>query len=166
LFKPQDAFLYPTNANTDTPLPPEEPAGQNPPDGAILNYYLGSDPEAPVTLEILDAAGALVRRYASDDPVPVIDVNSLPFPEYWIRPPQLLSASTGSHRFVWDFHFTPDPGDRPRFPIAATYRNTAPGPTSPRAEAGDYTVRLTVDGETFEQPLTVHPDPRLVPPTR
>ena len=160
LFKPQDAYLYPTNANTDTPLPQEEPAGQNPPDGAILNYYLGSEPVGPIRLEVFDAAGQLVRRFSSDDPVAVIDVNDLPFPEYWIRPPEVLSKATAPIVLSGIFISLPSLQIAPRFPIAAVYRNTTPNPTSPRAQPGDYTVKLTVDGATFEQPLTVRPDPR------
>ncbi len=80
--------------NTDTPLPPEEPAGQNPPDGAIIDYFLKEGARGPVTLEILDAAGGLVRRYSSADPVePVRDEANVP--AYWIRPPRVLSRRAG-----------------------------------------------------------------------
>ena len=67
LFRPQTATRVRWNMYTDTPMPQEEPAGQNPPDGAILTYRLARDARGPVTLEILDAKGALVRRYSSDD---------------------------------------------------------------------------------------------------
>ena len=164
LFKPRDVFLYPTNTNTDTPIPQEEPAGQNPPDGAIINYYLGQEPAGPIVLEIVDDAGDLVRRYASDDAPIIIDKNTLSFPEYWVRPPAVLSSTAGSHRFVWDGYYTPVPTEQPRFPIAAIFQNTAPNPTSPRAKPGGYTVKLSVDGQSFEQPLTLHPDPRILPP--
>lgn len=164
LFRPQDAFLYAPNANTDTPLPPEEPAGQNPPDGAILNYRLRVEPSAPLVLEILDRSGNRVRRYASDDPPATVDSSQLAFPDYWIRPQVNPGKSPGSHRFVWDFHSTPQPRERIRFPIAAIFRNTAPVPAGPRVGPGEYTVRLTVDENTLEQPLTVRPDPRLSPP--
>ncbi len=165
LFRPQTAFLYPANANTDTPLPQEEPAGQNPPDGAIINYYLGRAPAGPIALEIIDDAGKLVRRYASDDRPVIIDENLLPFPGYWVRPSVVLSQVPGSNRFIWDFYHTPVPTDRPEFPIAAVYRNTPPNPTSARAEPGTYTVKLIVDGNSLVQPLTLQPDPRVSPPT-
>ncbi len=61
LFAPSAVYRFPRDTNTDTPLPPEEPAGQNPPDGAILYYYLKAAASGPVTLEISDAAGKLVR---------------------------------------------------------------------------------------------------------
>ena len=85
LFRPSAAYRVRRSENTDTPLPPEEPAGQNPPDGAIVYYYLKSAATAPVTLEIFDAARKLVRRYASNDKPEPIDP-SVNVPTYWIRP--------------------------------------------------------------------------------
>jgi hypothetical protein len=161
LFEPQNAILYPSNANTDTPLPQEEPAGQNPPDGAIVNYYLGTRPSGPVALEIYDQDEKLVRRYSSDDVPQAIDPKTLPFPEYWVRPPKSLSAERGSHRWVWDFHHAPKPEAKPDFSIAAIYGETPPTPTGPRATPGKYTVRLLVDGKTLSQSLTLLPDPRV-----
>src|SRR5207248_2204852 len=104
LFKPARAWRFRWNKNTDTPLPPDEPAGQNPPDGAIIDYYLGG--AAPVTLEILDPAGNLVRRYSSTDKIaPPKDEGQIPW--YWIRPQRSLPGDAGMHRFVWDLHYTP-----------------------------------------------------------
>ena len=132
--------------------------GENPPDGAIIDYYLPS--AAPVTLEILDAKGALVRRYSSSDPsVPPADTDSVP--SYWIRPPQTLASSAGAHRFVWDLHTTPAPGARTSYPIAAIVRNTPPAYSSPWVMPGQYVVRLTVNGRSTTQPLTVRMDPRV-----
>jgi hypothetical protein len=160
LFAPELTYRVRWNTNPDTPLPPDVPAGQNPPDGAILNYYLKSSSAAPVTLEILDAAGKVVRRFSSADPVPPVSAE-LNIPTYWLRPPEALSAAAGLHRFVWDMHYTPVPGIRPEYPIAAVYKNTAPAPTSPWILPGTYTVVLTVDGQKFTQPLTVQMDPRV-----
>ena len=87
LFKPQIAYRVRQNTNTDTPIPPDEAAGTNPPDGAILDYMLASAAAGPVTLEILDTAGRLVRRYSSDDPVERADPANAPVPVYWYRPP-------------------------------------------------------------------------------
>ena len=127
LFAPQAAWRVRWNMNTDTPLPPEEPAGENPPDGAIINYYLKSKSAGPVMLEINDGAGSLVRRYATDDPVePLKDEGNVP--AYWIRPTLVLSNDAGMHRFVWDLHYTRPEGMAASFPIAATYRNTARSP--------------------------------------
>ncbi len=161
LFKPQTALRVRANLNTDTPLPPDEPAGENPPDGAMIDYLLSKDAGGAVTIEIKDAKGHSVRKYSSVD-VPV-EPNSkrLRIPSYWIRPPQSLSTKAGLHRFLWDIHYTPVPHVEPEFPMTATYRNTAPAATSPWAVPGDYTVILTVDGKTFSQPLTVAMDPRV-----
>jgi len=144
--------------NTDTPFPQEEPGGQNPPEGALINYYLAEDAAGEVVLEVLDAAGKRVIRYSSkDQPYAIPDLN---IPLYWIRPQQLLSSKAGSHRFVWDLHYTPlrEPVS---FPMAAIYQNTAPDKTSPWVMPGNYTIRLTVNGKTMSQPLVVKMDPRV-----
>lgn len=159
LFKPQTAVRIRWNLNTDTPLPPDEPAGENPPDGAIIDYFL-SEPARAATLEIKDAKGAVVRRYRSDDKAaPPVDTNNVP--AYWIRPPQVLSTDKGAHRFLWDLHYDPIANVVPEYPIAAVYRNTAPNKTAPWVLPGEYRVVLTVNGKTFEQPLTVKIDPRV-----
>jgi len=160
LFRPQTAVRVRWNMNTDTPLPPDTPAGENPPDGATIDYYIGPGTTGPVTLEIKDEAGQTVRRYSSADPLPTPNP-SLAIPPYWLRPAQKLSADFGVHRFLWDLHYTPVPGEAPQYPIAAVYRNTAPAPTSPWAMPGKYTVVLTAEGKSYEQPLTVVMDPRV-----
>jgi photosystem II stability/assembly factor-like uncharacterized protein len=165
LFRPQTAMRVRWNMNTDTPLPPDEPAGENPPDGAVIDYQLGSATAGPVTLEIRDAAGQVVRRYSSTDPVPTIDP-MLAVPAYWVRPPKGLRGEPGLHRFLWDMHYAPIPGLRPAYPIAAVYRNTPPEPTSPWVMPGKYSVVLTVNGKSYTQPLAVQMDPRVKTPTR
>lgn len=164
LFKPQTAYRVRWDMNTDTPLPPDFPAGDNPPDGAIIDYYLQSAPSGPVTLEIKDSAGAVVRRYSSADPLEKIDP-MLRIPEYWVRPPKKLSNAAGMHRWLWDMHYAPVPGIPPEYPIAAVPHNTAPTATSPWVMPGQYTVVLTVDGKSYTQPLTVQMDPRVKAPT-
>jgi hypothetical protein len=104
LYKPQTALRIRWNMNTDTPIPQEEPGGQNPPDGAIIDYYL-QDKAQEVMLEIMDAAGKPIRKYSSNDKP--YEIPPLNIPDYWIRPQQLLSADAGSHRFLWDLHYTP-----------------------------------------------------------
>jgi len=161
LFKPQTAMRVRGNLNTDTPLPPDEPAGQNPPDGAMIDYFLSKDATGPVTIEIKDGKDQSVRKYSSAD-VPVeANPKRLRIPSYWIRPLQSVSTKAGMHRFLWDMHYTSVPGVEPEFPISATYRNTAPEATSPWAVPADYTVMLTVGGKTFSQPLTIEMDPRV-----
>jgi hypothetical protein len=145
---------------SDTPLPPEEPTGQNPPDGAILDYHL---PRAAsrVMLEIVAADGEVIRRYTSDDPAEEIDPTALPYPTYWIRPHQTLETSVGHHRFVWDLRYPPPPGTRRTHAIAAIYRNTPSAPRGPFVHPGTFTVRLTVDGTVHEKPIEVRMDPRV-----
>jgi photosystem II stability/assembly factor-like uncharacterized protein len=161
LFKPQTALRVRGNLNTDTPLPPDEPAGENPPDGAMIDYFLSKDATGSVTIEIKDGKGELVRKYTSTDKPVEANPKRLRIPSYWIRPPQPVSTKAGMHRFLWDMHYTPIAGVEPEFPISATYRNTAPQATSPWVLPGDYTVTLTVDGKTFTQTLTVAMDPRV-----
>ena len=161
LFKPSAAIRVRWDLNTDTPLPPDEPAGQNPPDGAIIDYYLKDKASGEVTLEIIDAKGNVVRHYSSNDTlytIPEVDI-----PLYWIKPQQILSAEAGSQRFVWDLHYTPlnMPAS---YPMAAIYKNTQPAPTSPWAMPGNYTVKLKVNGQIFSQPLTIKMDPRVKTP--
>jgi len=163
LFAPEPAYRVRWDTNSDTPLPPDVAAGDNPPDGAIFNYYLKSSSSPAVTLEVKDSAGNSVRRFSTADPVPPPDPR-LAIPDYWLRPPQRLSGAAGFHRFVWDMHYAPVPGIRPEYPIAAVYRNTAPVPTSPSIMPGKYTAVLTVDGQQYGQPLTVEMDPRVKTP--
>jgi photosystem II stability/assembly factor-like uncharacterized protein len=163
LFKPETAIRVRWNMNTDTPLPPDEPAGQNPPDGAILDYYLGAAASGAVTLEILDSAGALVRRYASTDPVEPADP-MLAIPAYWVRPPHPLSNQAGMHRFFWDLHYTALAGGRAGYGMQAIVHDTPPSITSIWAMPGRYTVKLTAGGKSYTQPLTVKMDPRVRTP--
>ncbi len=167
LFKPQVAYRVRQNTNTDTPIPPDEAAGTNPPDGAIINYTIASAASGPVTLEILDAAGKPVRRYSSVDRNENPDVATAPVPTYWYRPPQTLSGAAGMHRFLWDVHYQPIPGGgggRGGLPIAAVPHDTVPAPSGPWAPPGAYTVKLTVDGRSYTQPLTLKMDPRVTTP--
>lgn len=163
LFAPEPALRVRWDTNTDTPLPPDTPAGQNPPDGAIFNYYLKSASSAPVTLEIVDSAGNVVRRFSTTDPVPQLDPK-LAIPAYWLRPPHPLASNAGLHQFVWDMHYPPVPGIKPEYPISAVPWNTAPAPTSPWTMPGQYTVVLTVHGQKYSQPLSVQMDPRVKTP--
>jgi hypothetical protein len=160
LLRPQTAWRVRWNTNSDTPLPPDEPAGENPPDGATIDYYIGAGGSGPATMEIKDEAGAVVRRYSSADVSPSPDP-ALNIPPYWIRPPHKLASEPGMHRFLWDMHYAPVPGLQPQYPIAAIYRNTAPAATAPWAMPGKYTVVLTVGGKSYEQPLTLRMDPRV-----
>ena len=158
LYPPQTAIRIRWNMNPDTPLPQEEPGGENPPEGAMIDYFLGSEASA-VTLTVLDVNGNTVRSYSSNDqpyPLPALNI-----PLYWIRPFKALSVKPGHHRFLWDLHHTPV--DKPvSFPMSAIFQNTAPQATSPWIMPGNYLIRLSVDGVMVgEQSLEVIMDPRV-----
>jgi photosystem II stability/assembly factor-like uncharacterized protein len=162
LYKPQSTYRIRWSVNPDTPLPQEEPGGQNPPDGAMIDYYLRSKATGAVTLEILNSQNLVIRKYSStDQPYKIPEVN---YPLYWIRPQQMLSSDAGHHRFLWDLHYTPLDVD-PSFPMSAIYQNTAPEPSSPWVMPGEYTVRLTVNGQSQTQKFVVKMDPRVTSTT-
>jgi len=166
LFQPEVAYRIKRNTNTDTPIPPDESAGKNPPDGAIIDYYLGGTPASnfPVMLEIYDSSGSLVRRYSSADKPEEVDPKRLAVPSYWIRPYQPLSAAPGMHRFIWDLHY-PRPKDiPPSYPISANYRDTPAEPMGPAVMPGEYTIRLIGGNHRLERKLTVKEDPRVTTP--
>ena len=160
LFAPQVAYRLKRNVNTDTPLPPEEPVGQNPPDGAIINYYL-KEQSGPITLEIFNAKNELVRKFSSEDKPEEINEKDYQVPDYWYRPPQILSIQRGLQRFVWDLKYAPPPAFSHGFPISAIYRDTPRYPLGPEVMPGTYTVKLTVNGKSQTQSLTVKMDPRV-----
>jgi photosystem II stability/assembly factor-like uncharacterized protein len=161
LFAPQLTYRVRRNNNTDTPLPPEEPAGKNPPDGAMIDYFLKSAVSGPVVLEISDGAGKLVRRFSSADKPEMVDPNQLNIPTYWIRPEPRLSDQTGMHRFLWDLHFPPPDSLHRDYPISAIYRDTPRYPLGASVLPGEYTVKLTVAGKSHTRSLTVRMDPRV-----
>lgn len=151
LFRPADAFDLPAGSVYGTPLPLDEPLLDNPPDGALIDYYLKSAVAGAVVIEILDPAGAIIRRFSSEDRVPPVNPATLNVAPVWRPTPAPLSSSAGMHRWVWDL--------RP----AAAANAPRPGGFGPRAAAvlpGMYTVRLTVDGKQLTQPLRVRRDPR------
>jgi hypothetical protein len=163
LMRPAEAIRFRRSTNTDTPLPPEEPHGQNPPDGAIIDYVVPQSGGA-VTLEILDSSGKVVRRYSSADQPQPIDPKELNVPMYWVRMPHVLPSTPGMHRWVWDLRYETPKSIARGFPISAIPHDTPREPLGPRALPGQYTVRLTAGGKTETQPLTVKMDPRVTTP--
>jgi photosystem II stability/assembly factor-like uncharacterized protein len=161
LFQPSVTYRLPRNTNTDTPLPPEEPAGKNPPDGAILYYYLKSA-GGTVGIDISDTNGKVLARFESTDrpqpPDPNLDV-----PTYWLRPFERPSADAGMHRFVWDLHAAPQGssgGRRDREPPISAIVHDTPVGQGEWVPPGTYRVKLTVNGQSYTQDLVVKPDPR------
>jgi photosystem II stability/assembly factor-like uncharacterized protein len=163
LFAPATAYRIQRDTNTDTPLPPDEPFAANPPDGAEIDYYLPQAASESVALEILDAQGQLVRKFASNDKPPVSeeDLKKQLIPLYWLRPFPTLSAGAGMHRWVWGLHYAAPEATRHEYPISAIPGDTPRYPLGPTALPGSYTARLTVDGKTYTVHFTVKMDPRV-----
>jgi hypothetical protein len=166
LFKPEPAYRVRRSTYSDTPMPPDEPAGKNPPDGAILDYFLAQPPSGPVTLEIVDAQGNLVRRFSSTDKPEVsqAELEKQLIPLYWIRMPKILSQSAGMHRWVWDLRYPSPASLQHQYPISAVPYDTPRSPLGPIALPGEYTARLTVNGHASTAALTVKMDPRVNTP--
>jgi photosystem II stability/assembly factor-like uncharacterized protein len=158
LYQTGEAYRVRWSMYPDTPLPQEEPAGKNPPDGAIIDYYLTADAKSTVKLEIQEPAGKTIRTYTSTDTL--YKIPNVNIPLYWIRPQQLLPATKGAHRFIWDLHEQPL-NLPPSYGISAIYGQTAPDPTSPWVMPGTYTAKLTVDGTAYTQQIVVKMDPRV-----
>jgi photosystem II stability/assembly factor-like uncharacterized protein len=163
LLRPAPAYRVARSTWTDTPIPPDEPLGTNPPAGAVIDYFLPRDAKGVVTLEILDGTGELVRRFRSDDP-PDMSEEELArelIPQYWIAMPRILPKTAGMHRWVWDMHYPAPTSTTRGFPISAVPHATPRLPLGPLAVSGNYRIRLTVDGRQLEQPLALQADPRV-----
>jgi hypothetical protein len=162
LFQPAEAFRVRRDTNSDTPLPPEEPAGTNPPAGAILDYTLRAMPSQPIALAIYDANGNLVRQFSSA-PIQESVRRPVKWPtvaDYWMANPQPLATRIGMNRFVWDLRYSPPLSVEHSYPMSAIAHETPAGPEGPLVVPGKYVVRLTVAGQTYSQPLAVRRDPR------
>src|ERR1035441_10231203 len=162
LFAPQLTYRVRRNNSTDAPLPPEEPAGQNPPDGAMIDYWLNRAASGVVTLEIVDASsGQVVRHFSSADKPEPVNPKQFNVPMYWVRPARTLSAGAGMHRFVWDLTY-PAPEVLTRdYPISAIFHDTPLYPMGAAVLPGQYNLVLTAGGKGYTQPLTIRMDPRV-----
>ena len=158
LFQPADTIRMRPGGRNGTPLPLDVPFAENPPDGAVIDYYLQAAAQQPVTLEIVDGSGNVVRRYSSAEKPPPLDTRRLDIPAYWFKAPPVLSAEPGMHRWVWDLHYPAPASGGGRGGALAAMFGFGGGPW---ALPGQYTVRLTVDGRSYTQPLTLKMDPRL-----
>ena len=172
---PQAALRVRASTNVDTPIPPDEPLAQNPPAGAILDYFLGPARASTIFLDISDTQGRLVRRFCTTckPDVTMDELEKQHIPLYWIRLPRILSTEPGMHRWVWDLHYPAPVSVRHEFPISAVPGDTPRVPQGPRALPGKYTIRLIVDSDKPSQPvraenpnifthdLTITMDPRV-----
>ncbi|HZE80970.1 MAG TPA: hypothetical protein VE604_08700 [Candidatus Polarisedimenticolia bacterium] len=161
LFQPSVAMRIRATTHGDTPIPPEEPAGENPPPGAIFYYYLKSPAQNEVKLEVLDARGRVVRSYSSKDQ-PFQPPTPPAFPAYWFKPENLLLPAAGMHRFLWDVRYSAPPFAQPEYSMFTVAGRDVPRePSGPQALPGSYQVRLTVDGKAYTQLFKLTMDPRV-----
>jgi hypothetical protein len=141
LFAPATAYrLRPTNQE-GTPLPVDEPQADNAPDGLYVDYYLAGVPHTPVVLDVVASDGSVVRHWSSANPPKPVDPKSITFLPRWLPQHPVPSAESGAHRFVWDFR-----------------EKSHDGPLLP---PGSYTIRLGVNGHTYERAARVLRDPRI-----
>ena len=152
LYRPAVAYRVRPPTDEGTPLPPEEPAGKNPPLGAMIDYYLKSQSAGPVVIEIHDSAGRLAGRFSSAEKPRKVDMSKLTVAPIWVQRPPRPSTAPGMHRFVWNL-FYPAP--------VANYSVDEGEVYGMWAVPGRYTVTLEVDGKTYTQPLIVKMDPRV-----
>jgi hypothetical protein len=152
LYQPAAAIRFNPEGFQSTPLPPEIPKAPNPPDGAIIDYYLKAAPAGEVKLEILDAQNQLVRRYSSNDR-PAVRRGRQPIADIWMVPAPSLTARAGMNRFVWDLRYAVTPGGTGDPESGQPARG-------PRVLPGTYQVLITVSGQSFKKPLKVALDPR------
>jgi photosystem II stability/assembly factor-like uncharacterized protein len=161
LFAPAPTVRVRFDNNHDTPLTPETPVGQNPPEGAIIDYWLASASKGPVTLEIRDSSGAVIRRYSSAD-VPEQVPAERYFQADWVKPQPTLSAAPGQHRWIWDLRRPRPKAVEYSYDIAAVWGLDTPlDPRGQLVEPGRYTAVLTVDGKSQQVPIDVVADPRV-----
>jgi len=171
LLKPAEAAQVFAGTDNGTPLQKDEPQAENPPAGAFIDYYLRTAATGPVTIAIVDGSGRAVRTESSERR-PVSAETPQTVSMLWRRAVEPLSAAAGLHRWVWDFR-----GDEPE-PAGEPGRGGGAGRAggagrgggggggrgrgiAPMVPPGEYTIKLTVNGKTYSQPLVVRPDPRL-----
>ncbi|MGH8115587.1 MAG: WD40/YVTN/BNR-like repeat-containing protein, partial [Rhodanobacteraceae bacterium] len=155
LYKPSVAYRVRAAGFTGTPMPRDEPTAENPPWGAYIDYSLATMPAKPIELSIYDAQGHLARHYASTDKAPHYNLAEIDSTPDWLRHPVVLETTPGFHRFVWPLRYAP--------PAALAHGN--PWADGAWAPPGQYTVKLSVDGKTFREPLVVEADPRVQLPS-
>ncbi|HEX5354235.1 MAG TPA: hypothetical protein VFW60_09160 [Rhodanobacteraceae bacterium] len=160
LYKPETAVRVRFDMNPPTPW--RVPALPNPPPGAVIDYYLANNASGPVTLGIYTQDGKLVRHWSSAEPQQPLDPKKMRYPGFWRRPPMNLSAEAGMHRFVWNMRWQPMSGSLQFLDMGQAVRHNTPvSPSSPWVMPGNYTLKLTLDGHTYSQPLVVKMDPRV-----
>jgi photosystem II stability/assembly factor-like uncharacterized protein len=178
LFAPGETFAIHQGGQNGTPLPNEEPQELNPPAGVVAYYWLKSTPSGPLKVELVDASGKVAACVASDTPVKPVDTEAINVQAYWLEPTPPPSGEPGMHRVALNVvaprgfglggrRLSPPPVDACH-PAGTPAPKPEAAPTRPDRggaglQPGNYTVRLTVDGQTLTQSVTVKPDPRQLP---
>jgi photosystem II stability/assembly factor-like uncharacterized protein len=161
LFKPADAVNVTQGGDDGTPLQKDEPQAMNPPSGALIDYWLKAAPAGPVTLEILDAGGAVLRTFSSEAPAAPARGGGRGGPgggggiprvsPLWVPAEERFSAAPGMHRVVW----------LPVAPARGGPGGSGGGFRRPLPLlVGTFTAKLTVSGRSYIQTFAVRPDPR------
>ena len=162
LFEPEEAIRARNNSNWDQPFSIEVPHATNVPYGVIVDYYLSHPPSGPIQLQILDAHGDLVRTITSTLPPPI---EGEAYPRYWLASPEsrALSTHAGLNRINWDLYYDDPPAVRHDLEneMNMVEGSTTPGPHGPQVIPGVYTLKLTVEGQTYTRNATVMNDPRV-----
>jgi photosystem II stability/assembly factor-like uncharacterized protein len=158
LFRPADAVLLTPGSDNGTPMPRDEPLAENPPFGAIIDYYLKTGASGSVKITISDTAGEVIREYSSEDKPAPVNLDTLNIPAYWVRTPEPLAKTAGTHRWIWDLRPTPPP--RPAGGGGGGGGGFGGRGGAPLVLPGTYTVTLSVNGKNYSQPLVVKMDPR------
>jgi photosystem II stability/assembly factor-like uncharacterized protein len=189
LFKPGETYAIRAGSMNGTPLPHEDPQLENPPAGVVAYYWLKSAAAKPLKLELVDGAGAVRSCAASDTPVRPVDTETLNVQAIWQQPAQPPAASAGMHRFAlgaaagrgggFGRGAAAAPVQDACSPVGGAAAQAQAAPAGGRGgrggrggggggrggggglQAGQYTLRLTVDGQTYTQPVQVKPDPRV-----
>jgi photosystem II stability/assembly factor-like uncharacterized protein len=161
LYTPLVATRLRANENRDTPWPPSTPVAQNPPTGAVIDYWLGADASGPVTISVRDAGGHRIRSFSSADPVETAPASQY-FEDGWLGRAPHVETAEGMHRFVWDLRYPRPDALSYDYSIAGVWHEGTPiDPRGPLALPGRYTVSLMANGKSYTQPLTVRMDPRV-----
>jgi hypothetical protein len=189
LFQPGETFAIRNGSMNGTPMPHEEPQEENPPSGVVAYYWLKAAAASPLKLELLDGSGAVRACAASDTPVRPVDTEAINVQAIWQQPAQPPSAAAGMHRFAlggsagrggFGGFGGRGGGGAPAVDACTASASDSAAPPAARGggrgrggrggrggntglQPGDYTVRLTVDGKTYTQPVAVKPDPRGAP---
>ena len=160
LFKPDPAVRVRRNANYGTPYPLDVPQALNPPDGAVMYYWLAAQPSGEITIEVMDSTGTTVRHLSSIPAAPVKEAARPNFPDFWLAEPYRLPASAGTNRATWDLRYDPPPAFIHSFEINGNPGASPPSPEGALALPGAYTVKLTVAGKSYSRSVIVRNDPR------